>query len=454
MDPMKRYAITTLGCKVNQCESSALGTLLEACGFQNAASTEETDLVVINTCTVTGKAAMQSRQAIRQAIRRHPDARIVVTGCYAQTAPDEIKAIEGVEYIVGHADKMGIARMLDTKLDAKLKKMAPPDSKPQIIRQEIREVRCFDAMPSVAPESRTRAFLKIQDGCDAMCTYCIVPHARGRSRSMPVSDVMGHLNELTKADFKEVVLSGIHLGTYGKDLRPGSSLLDLLALASQCSRIRRLRISSIEPTEIEPGMIRLMGDTDHPLCPHFHIPLQSGDNGILRRMGRPYTREQFAAKVETIRQQLPQAAIGVDVLVGFPGEDDSAFSQTLSLIESLDITYLHVFPFSPREGTPAARFKNPVPDRVVKKRCRHLRDIGEKKKAAFFMANLGRPVEVLIESCDEKNRVSKGRSENYLPIVLPDTRVEANTIVRAFIQSVESDQTVIATPMPHKKDGH
>ncbi len=436
---MKRYAITTLGCKVNQCESSALGTLLEASGFQNAASTEKTDLVVINTCTVTGKAAMQSRQAIRQAIRRHPDARIIVTGCYAQTAPDEIKAIEGVEYIVGHADKMGIARMLDPKPS----RMTPPDNEPRIIRQEIRDVRCFDAMPSVAPESRTRAFLKIQDGCNAMCTYCIVPYARGRSRSMPVSDVLGHLNELAKADFKEVVLSGIHLGTYGKDLRPESSLLDLLALASQSSRVRRLRISSIEPTEIEPGMIQLMGDTDHPLCPHFHVPLQSGDNGILRRMGRPYTREQFAATVATIREQLPYAAIGVDVLVGFPGEDDSAFSQTLSLIESLDISYLHVFPFSPREGTPAARFKDPVPDQVVKERCRHLRKLGEKKKAAFFLANLGRPVEVLIESCDEESRVSKGMSENYLPMRLPNTRIAENTIVKARVQSIEADLTVI-----------
>jgi threonylcarbamoyladenosine tRNA methylthiotransferase MtaB len=444
MDPMKRFAITTLGCKVNQCESSALGTLLEASGFQNATSTDKTDLVVINTCTVTGKAAMQSRQAIRQAIRRHPDARIIVTGCYAQTAPDEIKAIEGVEYIVGHADKMGIARMLDPKRNPKLKKMTLLDRKPHIIRQEIQNVRCFDAMPSVAPESRTRAFLKIQDGCNAMCTYCIVPHARGRSRSMPVSDVVGHLNELAKADFKEVVLSGIHLGTYGKDLRPGSSLLDLLVLASQNSRIRRLRISSIEPTEIEPGLIQLMGDADHPLCPHFHIPLQSGDNGILRRMGRPYTREQFSTTVAAIREQLPYAAIGVDVLVGFPGEDDSAFFQTLSLIESLDITYLHVFPFSPREGTPAARFKDPVPDRVVKERCRHLREIGEKKKAAFFLANLRRPVEVLVESCDKKNRVSKGMSENYLPIVLPDTRVETNTIVKARVRSIEPDRTLIA----------
>jgi threonylcarbamoyladenosine tRNA methylthiotransferase MtaB len=437
MDPMKRYTITTLGCKVNQCESSALGTQLEDSGFQTANSTGKTDLVVINTCTVTGKAAMQSRQAIRQAIRRHPDARIVVTGCYAQTAPDEIKAIDGVEQIVGHADKLDIARILET--------MPPPDKAPNIIRHGIQDTRRFDPMPSVVPETRTRAFLKIQDGCNALCTYCIVPHARGRSRSMPVADVMGHLDQLASADFKEVVLTGIHLGAYGKDLRPGSSLLDLLVLACRRHRTHRLRISSIEPTEIEPGIIQLMGRTDSPLCPHFHIPLQSGDNGILRRMGRPYTREQFAATVQTVRERQHYAAIGVDVLVGFPGEDDTAFAQTLSLIETLDITYLHVFPFSPRNGTPAAKFKNPVPDRIVKKRCQRLRKLGQKKKAAFYLANLQRTVEVLIESYDKEKRISRGMSENYLPMVLPDTRIEENTIVRARVQSIEPDLTVIGT---------
>ncbi|MEJ2155855.1 MAG: tRNA (N(6)-L-threonylcarbamoyladenosine(37)-C(2))-methylthiotransferase MtaB [Desulfobacteraceae bacterium] len=434
---MRHYTITTLGCKVNQCESSALGTLLEGNGFENATASEKIDLVVINTCTVTGKAAMQSRQAIRQAIRRHPDARIVVTGCYAQTAPDEIKAIDGVQYIVGHSDKMGIARILE--------EMPTPNSGANVIREEIQHTRCFDPMPSVVPESRTRAFLKIQDGCNAFCTYCIVPYARGQSRSMPVADVVHHLEQLTKADFKEVVLTGIHLGTFGKDLRPATSLLDLLALVCRRSRIRRLRISSIEPTEIDPGIIRLMEAPDSPLCPHFHIPLQSGANNILRRMGRPYTREQFADTVKAIRKRLPHAAIGVDVLVGFPGEDDTAFSQTVDLIESLDITYLHVFPFSPRKGTPAAKFKAPVPDAMVKERCRYLRSVGEKKKAAFFRANLHGTVGVLIESCDKENRISRGMSENYLPIVLPDTRIKENTIVKAIVRSVAPDLSVIGT---------
>ncbi len=435
---MKRYVITTLGCKVNQCESSALGALLEGSGLKMAASSEKSDLVVINTCTVTGKAAMQSRQAIRQAIRRNPGARIVVTGCYAQTAPDEIKTIEGVEFIVGHADKMAIAQLVE--------EMTPLDEGPNIIHQKIQETRCFDPLPSVAPQSRTRAFLKIQDGCDTFCTYCIVPHARGRSRSMPPADVLTHMDQLAAADFKEVVLTGIHLGAFGKDLDPESSLAELLMSVSQHNRaIPRLRISSIEPTEIDPDMIELMADSGSPLCPHFHIPLQSGDNGILRRMGRPYTREQFTATVEQIRRRLPHAAIGVDVLVGFPGEDDAAFFQTVSLIEALEITYLHVFPFSPRKGTPAATFKDPVPDRVVKERCSRARMLGEEKREAFYRANLHRTVDVLIENCDKEKRQSRGTSENYLPMVLPGMVAEENTIVQVQVRSVESDLTVTGT---------
>jgi threonylcarbamoyladenosine tRNA methylthiotransferase MtaB len=437
MDSMKRYTITTLGCKVNQCESSALGGLLESSGYQHAASTDKTDVVVINTCTVTGKAAMQSRQAIRQALRNHPQARVVVTGCYAQTAPEEISAIDGVEYIVGNTDKMGIAKILE--------QTTPPDKGPILIHRNIGQTRCFDPMPSVAPESRTRAFLKIQDGCNAFCTYCIVPHARGRSRSMPLDDVLNHLHSLTRARFKEVVLTGIHLGAYGKNLSPRLSLYDLLHLISRDNIVQRLRISSIEPTEIEANIIDLMGDPQSPLCPHFHIPLQSGDNAILTRMGRPYTRELFADTVAAIRKQLPHAAIGVDVLVGFPGENDRAFTRTFALIESVDITYLHVFPFSPRQGTPAAEFEGKVAEPVVKERCRRLRELGQEKKALFYRSSINRTVKVLIENDGKETGHARGMSENYLPVVLPDTRVAENTIITARIQAVESDLSVIGT---------
>ncbi len=433
----KRFTITTLGCKVNQCESSALGGLLERSGYRPGSKDDQTDLIVINTCTVTAKAAMQSRQAIRQAIRNHPDAKVVVTGCYAQTAPDDIKAIDGIEYIVGHADKMAIARVIE--------KIATASDGPALVHQNIGQVRCFDPMPSVAPESRTRAFLKIQDGCNAFCTYCIVPHARGRSRSMPVADALIHLHHLAQAQFKEVVLTGIHLGAYGKDLSPKSSLYDLLSSIKQRNEVQRLRLSSIEPTEVEEDLVALTADPGSPLCPHFHIPLQSGDDSILKRMGRPYTRDQYVETILNIRHALSHGAIGVDVLVGFPGENDSAFNQTFSLIEALDITYLHVFPFSPRKGTPAAELKDKVPDRVVKERCRHLRQLGEEKKACFYRSNIDREVKVLIENCDEKTGQSKGMSENYIPVFLPNTQAEENSIVTARIQKVESDLTVVGT---------
>lgn len=432
---MKHYTITTLGCKVNQCESSAVGGILESSGYSAGLADGYNDLIIINTCTVTGKAAMQSRQAIRQAIRRHPKAKIVVTGCYAQTAPDEIKAIEGVEYIVGHADKMAIARVIE--------EIQPNRQSPAIVHKNIHQARCFDPMPSVIPESRTRAYLKIQDGCNAFCTYCIVPHARGHSRSMPLEDVLSHLQNLSKAHFKEVVLTGIHLGAYGKDLTPKVSLNELLLKITQSNVGLRLRLSSIEPTEVETDLIQSAADSANPVCPHFHIPLQSGDNTILKRMGRPYTREQFKETIDNIRSTLPRAAIGVDILVGFPGENGEAFNQTFSLIESLDITYLHVFPFSPRKGTPAADYSDKVSNAIVKDRCRRLRLLGEKKKNGFYNSNKGRKVAVLIESIDIETGDARGMSENYIPVVLPKTNLRENDLITARIQSVKDDLTVV-----------
>jgi threonylcarbamoyladenosine tRNA methylthiotransferase MtaB len=430
-----RFTITTLGCKVNQCESSALVAVLETSGYRWVPTNEETDLVIINTCTVTGKAAMQSRQAIRQAVRNHPNAKIVVTGCYAQTAPDEIQAINGVEYIVGHGDKMTIAQIVE--------KPAPAAGGPTLVHQDIEQARCFAPLPSVAPACRTRAFLKIQDGCNSFCTYCIVPHARGRSRSMTAEDVLDHLRNLTTKGFSEVVLTGIHLGAYGKDLRPKTSLLDLIYSIKQQNVAQRLRLSSIEPTEIDDDLIDLTCTPDGPLCPHFHIPLQSGDDAVLKRMGRPYTSVQFVQVIEKVRQALPFGAIGIDVLVGFPGEDEKAFNRTVSLIESLDITYLHVFPFSPRTGTPAASFEGRIPERIVKKRCQLLRQMGEKKKREFYRSNIGCKVDILIETCDIDKGQSKGMSENFIPVILPDTPLEKNSIVTVRIDTVKSDLTVI-----------
>ncbi len=429
---MKQFAIITLGCKVNQCESAALGKMLESRGCKMAMPRDQKDLVVLNTCTVTGKAAMQSRQAIRQAIRNNPDAKIVVTGCYAQTAPEEIRNIQGIDCIVGHGDKLGIPEIVT--------RITPQSPKPVIIHQNILQARCFAPLPSAAPENRTRAFLKIQDGCDTFCTYCIVPHARGRSRSMPFEDVLAHLNRLTDRNYREVVLTGIHLGAYGKDLEPQTTLVKLLKAICWNRSGHRIRISSIEPTEVTPQIISLMADTQSPLCPHFHIPLQSGDSGILKRMGRPYSTEQFHQIIREIHHRLPHAAIGMDILVGFPGENEAAFNRTVTLIKQMPVSYLHVFPFSPRKGTPAAGFKGKISERIIKERCGLLRQLGEEKKKIFYLSNIGRKVNVLIETA-ESGRTA-GISENYIPVLISDARPTENTLVKVRIEKVAQDLTV------------
>ncbi len=432
---MKRFQIITLGCKVNQCESAAMGHLLEGGGFaplQDGAP----DVVVINTCTVTGKAAMQSRQAIRQAHRKYPTAQIVVTGCYAQTAPDEIKAMEGIDRIIGHADKMRVAELLSEACDAPTIDAVGP----------AMDASCpFAALPSVSREARTRAFLKIQDGCNTRCTYCIVPRARGPSRSMPVGDVGRHVRVLGSEGFLEVVLTGIHLGAYGADLRPPIRLAELLAtLTEEHTGVARFRISSIEPTEVDEHIIDAINHSGGRLCRHLHIPLQSGDDTVLRRMGRPYSRERFAQTIATIQHRIPGVAVGVDVMAGFPGESDEAFENTYRLIEGLPITYLHVFPFSARKGTPAAGFKPRVPERITKERCRGLRRLGEEKRAAFHRAQVGQRLSVLIESeAEEKKSPARGLSDNYVPVAIPDATVKANSLVDVRVTEVSADGRVL-----------
>jgi threonylcarbamoyladenosine tRNA methylthiotransferase MtaB len=436
MDPMKHFAIITLGCKVNQCESAALEGLLSASGLKRSAAETSPELVVLNTCTVTGKAAMQSRQAIRQAIRNYPGATIVVTGCYAQTAPEEVHRINGIDYIIGHYDKLRIPEILNQFVSR------PPTSKPCVVRDDIHHARCFAPLPSVTSAVRTRAFLKIQDGCNTFCTYCIVPYARGRNRSMPVKDVLAHLSRLAETGYREVVLTGIHLGAYGRDLEPGTSLNALLQRIAEHPRPNRIRLSSIEPTEVDSQLIAMMAVAGEGLCPHFHIPLQSGDDEVLKRMRRPYSQEQFFQIVTQIHSAIAHAAIGVDVLVGFPGESDAAFARTLALIDRLPVSYLHVFPFSARKGTPAMGFKERVPESIIKKRCRQLRQLGEEKKRLFYHANIGRKLEVLVENTLDEG--VSGISENYIPVFVPGVWPPENTLIQVRIEKVSPDLTVVA----------
>ena len=435
---MTKFIVKTLGCKVNQYESEVIAHQLQTMGCQLAAPglDEEPDVVVINTCTVTQKAAMQSRQATRQAIRSHPNAQVIVTGCHAQINADELARIKGVHAVVRQDRKHTLTEIISTGIPGAEDQTPPPP------RGGTAEAD-FNPLEPAILGARTRPFLKIQDGCDAYCTYCIVPYTRGRSRSMPQSTVLAHIARYKQALYKEIVLTGIHLGCYGQDLSPPVSLVGLLNHLHTARAIERIRLSSIEPQELSDELLHLVARASTrpgQICNHFHIPMQSGDNQILKKMRRPYRAGDFARRVESIHQSLPEAAIGVDVLAGFPGETDDAFKNTYQRIESLPITYLHVFPFSPRPGTPAARFPDHVPADIIKSRCHALRQLGLKKKAAFYRQQLGKTLDVLIE--EQRERTSgrlKGLTSNYIPVLIEGADDLQNAFVEVTLEALHDE---------------
>ncbi|MBW1898884.1 MAG: tRNA (N(6)-L-threonylcarbamoyladenosine(37)-C(2))-methylthiotransferase MtaB [Deltaproteobacteria bacterium] len=435
---MKNYKIMTLGCKVNHFESEAIDQYLKNAEWHDAEPGKKADVVIINTCTVTQKASMQSRQTIRQAIRSNPNARIMVTGCYAQTGTKEIKKIKGIHDIIGSALKHRIPRAILSSPESKR-----PDS-PVILVPDINREQIFKQTPVGISSKRTRPFLKIQDGCNAFCSYCVVPYARGRSRSMAAEDVLEKIKLLSDSGYKETVLTGVHLGCYGKDFSSGNkSLYSLLKRIEESGTINRVRLSSIEPHELTTEIIDLVASSSI-LCHHFHIPLQSGDDQILEMMNRPYKAERFRELVLQIRKSIPKAAIGVDVLIGFPGETEKAFDSTYELIKDLPVTYLHVFPFSPRKETPAYRYPNQVNNAVVKKRCKKMRELGKLKKKNFLQQSIGKTTEILIEEKpDKKSNLLKGISDNYIIVLLDGPRYLKNTIVKVRIDKVFDDNSVM-----------
>ena len=441
---MPKFTITTLGCKVNQYESEALAQKLSDDGqWVILRDKEIADLCIINTCTVTQKASMQSRQAIRQAIRSHPKARIIATGCYAQTEPDKIQKIEGVHHVIGHFDKHKIPDMI---LAGKENILPSP-----VLKHKLHH---FNSMQTAGLGYRTRPFLKIQDGCDAFCTYCIVPYARGPSRSLEPKQVLDNINNIHKAGYHEVVLTGIHLGNYGIDLgKRKTGLLDLLNRIRKSCTIDRVRLSSIEPCELTEDIIKCVAQSDSgsgsgqaKICHHFHIPLQSGDDFILKRMHRPYSKSFFADLVEKIHKLLPDSAVGVDTLIGFPGESDEAFENTYSLLEQLPISYLHVFPFSPRRGTPAYNYPDKVDSRVIKKRCQKMRTLGNHKRNVSYNKFKGKTLEILIEGRQNKaSRILKGTTSNYIPVLVKGEDKLKNTITNITIDEVNDNNQVFGT---------
>jgi len=399
------FTIETLGCKVNQYESEAIAWHLRTNGFTSKNS--HAAYAIINTCTVTQKAGMQSRQLIRQTIRKNPDAFIIVTGCHAQISPNDIQAIEGVHWIVGHAFKHDLPqRIFNHQFSQK------PDC-PEIDISDILHHRTYNHIPFDSLQNRSRPMLKIQDGCNAFCSYCIVPYARGPSRSLPERNVVDMVKRFRDNGYQEIILTGIHLGMYGHDFQPPIQLSHLLNTILQIPECPRIRLSSIEPLEITEALIQIIQNSPK-MCHHLHIPLQSGDDQTLKLMNRHYTRDFFKDLIYSIREGIPDIAIGIDVLTGFPGETHQAFENTLHLLDSLPASYFHVFPFSLREGTQIAKNKWPLDVQTIKTRAKIIRELGKQKRKDFFDSSKGQKQWVIVESSD--GTYSRGFTGNYIPV--------------------------------------
>ena len=430
--------MTSLGCKVNRYESESIVEQLENRGWHTVDAGAAADVCIINTCTVTQKAAMQCRQAARKAIRDNPGALTVVTGCYAQICPEVFSAMENVDYVIGNACKDRIVDLVTSVTErGPVKTMI----------QELTTPRPFQDMPLTKFGKRTRPFLKIQDGCDAFCSYCIIPYARGRSRSLSPEVIKKRVMDLKQNGYEEAVLCGINLGCYGKDLHPSTSLRDLIQAIDAPGGMTRLRLSSIEPGELSDDLVTLVAASNR-ICPHLHIPLQSGDDDVLKAMNRPYASAYYRDLIHYITDLMPDVAIGVDVLLGFPGETQGAFEKTCNLIERLPVAYLHVFPFSRIGQTAAAALSDTVSPEVIKKRCEHVRAIGQVKRAAFYRKAVGSTCEILIEGKRDRGTGRlKGLSRNYIPVLIQGNDELMNNLVQTRIAKVK-DGKVFAERLP------
>ena len=439
----KSFKIITLGCKVNQYESAYLEEALIREGYVRVGGDENADIAVINTCIVTQRAAYQSRQAVRKAIRENPSGCTAAVGCYAQVFPDELRSIKGLGLVVGNTLKGQLPLFLKEGLD----------SKDACCRCEDFPARMpFEPLPIRGFSDRTRAFLKIQDGCRSFCSYCIVPYARGPLRSLGPEDVISMLRSFSEEGYREVVLTGIHLGKYGNDLKSPMTLNALLGRIGYAHLPLRIRLSSLYPDEIDRDLIDLVS-SEQWLCPHFHISLQSGDDGVLKAMNRKYGASVFRDIVSTLHRKLPFGAIGVDLIAGFPGETREAFLNTYKLIERLPVSYLHVFPFSRRKGTPAADFPDQVDPRVARERAQALRKLGQKKRENFYRSCLGSTFMVLSEGWEsEEKGLVRGWSDNYLPITLHSEYLSKNELLPVKVGRIEGNSVRGRVRVPEGRD--
>ena len=451
---MATFYIEQFGCRATQADGAALQQQLLARGCTAAAQAGDADIVVVNTCTVTASADAQARDAIRKMHAANPSARVIVTGCYAQRAPEELSQLPGVAWVVGNSHKPQIPELVGAlsgdrflpladgfvSAESLLTAGGSPERAPEkILHGNIFEQKLLLSTPVFGEENHTRPTLKIQDGCDSRCSFCVIPFVRGRSRSLPPEMVLHEIRGFTEKGYREIVLSGINLGTYGRDLSPRIELEALLRRILDETSIERLRISSIEPMDVTRDLVALFASTSR-LAQHFHMPLQSGCDRILAAMHRWYRAEHYARRVELIHELLPHAAIGADVIAGFPGETEREHVETVAFIEKLPFGYLHVFSYSKRPGTKAASFFNHVPGAIIKRRARELRALSHRKAYLFRNSQVGRELRVLTlhPSENAEGNQTPALSTNYLRLLLDET-FPANQWLQVTASKTEGD---------------
>jgi threonylcarbamoyladenosine tRNA methylthiotransferase MtaB len=423
-----RIAITTLGCKINQYDSAVIQRRLKAESHSFVPFEEKADFYIVNTCTVTDRADWESRQLVRRAKRLNPEARVLVTGCYSQVNPEDVARVLGVDFVVG------LNRLEDL---VRFTRQTSRFGQARISVGDVGSERGVPVLGTREIPGHTRAFLKVQEGCNYSCTYCIIPTARGLSRSVAPEDVLLQVRSLAEAGFAEIVLTGIHLGGYGHDLKPKLDLTTMLEMISESRLISRLRLSSLDPREIPDRLLDLLARSD-VLCPHLHVCAQAGEDRILKRMRRNYDTAYYREVILKAREKLPDAALGTDIIVGFPGETDDDFQRSVEVFDALPLTYFHVFPYSARTGTVAAGLSDQVTPAVKKERARRMRELGMKKKREFYRRFVGRRVSVLLEQAvDKTTGAHKGYSRNYLPVLVHASEDHVNCEVNVRLEKYE-----------------
>jgi threonylcarbamoyladenosine tRNA methylthiotransferase MtaB len=430
----RRIAFATLGCRVNQVDSQQLQAALEARGFTTVAFGEPADVVVVNTCTVTARAEVSDRQAIRRARRANPDARVVVTGCWAQTSGQEVARVAGVDLVVGNADKTRLPALVEELLGARR-------GAPRVAVGDVRDARITAVDPRTRPAGRSRAFLKVQDGCQHRCAFCIVPRARGASRSLPAKVVADQARLLVESGHPEVTLTGVDLGHYGADLVPRASLAELLRELVGIAGLRWLRLSSMLPAYFTHDVLDVV--TASPvIAPHFHVPLQSGSDRVLRAMRRPYTVAMYRALIERLAGAIPRLGLGADVIAGFPGETEEDAAATSALVEALPFTYLHVFPYSDRQGTEAVSRPGHVDSAMVRRRAARLRALGAARALSFRRSLVGRTEDVLVlETRDRASGARVGLTGNYVEVVFDGPDALTRDVARVRVTGADASTT-------------